>query len=107
VPGTRAYTSRQRKIDFSGINRAALGALPTILERWLPGGRYHGVEYVVLNPKRYDQTPGSFKINTISGKWADFATAGASGGDVVSLAAYLFDLKQGEAAKKLAAMLGL
>jgi hypothetical protein len=25
------------KIDFEGINRAALAALPALLRRWLPG----------------------------------------------------------------------
>ena len=34
------------KIDFSGINRAALGVLPSLLSRWLPDGRYDGHEYV-------------------------------------------------------------
>jgi hypothetical protein len=39
-----------------------------------------------------------------AGVWADFAT-GDSGGDPISLAAYLFGLRQGEAARKLAEML--
>ena len=41
-----------------------------------------------------------------TGRWADFATD-ARGGDVISLAAYLFALKQSDAARRLAAMLGL
>jgi hypothetical protein len=36
-----------------------------------------------------DQNPGSFSINVRTGRWADFAT-GDKGGDVISLAAYLF-----------------
>ena len=97
----------QRQLDFARVNRAALAVLPTILQRWLPGGRVEGTEYVCLNPKRADHNLGSFRINMRSGKWSDFAVDGASGGDVVSLGAYLFNLKQGEAARNLATMLGL
>jgi hypothetical protein len=59
--------------DFAEINRAALAALPTVLARILPGGSRRGNEYVVRNPRRNDQSPGSFCINLSSGKWADFA----------------------------------
>jgi hypothetical protein len=41
-----------------------------------------------------------------TGRRADFATD-AAGGDPVSLAAYLFDLSQLDAARRLAAMLGM
>jgi hypothetical protein len=41
-----------------------------------------------------------------TGRWADFAT-GDKGGDIVSLAAYLFGLSQSEAARQVAQMLGL
>ena len=43
----------------------------------------------------------------VSGKWADFALADARGGDVVSLAAYLGNIRQVEAAERLAVMLGI
>ena len=43
------------------------------------------------NPTRADRRPGSFSVNTRTGRWADFAT-GDRGGDVVSLAAYLHGL---------------
>ena len=92
--------------DFDGINRAALAHLPEILARWLPDGRVEGAEYVARNPMRADRRPGSFKINLRTGQWADFATDD-QGGDPVSLAAYLADCGQAEAARELAAMLGL
>jgi hypothetical protein len=95
------------RIDFNRVNRAALAALPALLARWLPGGRTEGAEYVVLNPRRIDHRPGSFRINTRTGRWADFAIGGACGGDVVSLAAYLGDIRQVQAAERLAAMLGI
>jgi hypothetical protein len=96
----------QPRIEFARINAAALPALPSILARWLPEGRREGHEWVARNPRRADRRPGSFRINISTGKWADFAT-GDKGGDVVSLAAYLADTSQTEAARKLADMLGL
>ena len=59
-----------------------------------------------LNPNRADRRPGSFSINVRTGRWCDFAT-GDRGGDPVSLAAYLFNLSQVDAARRLAGMLGL
>ena len=96
----------QAKLDFDHVKREALRALPVLLQRWLPTGRREGHEYVVRNPRRADQNPGSFKINLVSGNWADFATSDR-GGDVISLAAYLFGLRQIEAARMLARALGL
>jgi len=96
----------KRQLDFNGINSAALSALPSLLARWLPGGRRSGHEYLARNPKRADRAPGSFAVNLVTGKWADFATDDR-GGDPISLAAYLFDLSQGEAARRLAEMLGI
>ncbi len=92
------------RIAFDAINRAALSNAPEILRRWLPDGRVEGQEYAARNPRRADRHPGSFKVNLETGKWADFA-CGARGGDLVSLAAYLAGITQGEAARELAAML--
>jgi hypothetical protein len=103
----RRARRRGRPIDFCLVNRVALVALLRLLERWLPGGRTEGAEYVVLNPKRSDQHLGSFRVNLSTGRWADFAVAGARGGDPVSLAAYLAGIGQLEAAERLAEMLGI
>jgi hypothetical protein len=96
----------RERIDFAAVNRAALAALPAILARWLPGGRREGQEWVARNPRRRDLRAGSFKINLITGKWGDFA-AGYGGGDVISLAAFLADCSQVEAALRLGEMLGI
>jgi hypothetical protein len=93
-------------IDFEHISRAALAVLPALLRRWLPDGRRQGSEWVARNPRRVDRHPGSFSINLRTGAWADFAS-GDRGGDTISLAAYLFDLSQSNAARRLAAMLGI
>lgn len=94
------------RIDFDGIARLALMNAEQIVGRWLPDGRRQGAEWVALNPTRLDTRPGSFKVNLINGRWADFA-AGAKGGDLISLAAYLYNIKQVEAARQVAKMLGV
>jgi hypothetical protein len=95
-----------RRLDFDRVNRAALAALPGLLARWIPGGRFSGREYVARNPTRDDQRPGSFSVNVRTGAWGDFA-AGARGGDPVSLRAYLDNCGQAEAARRLARELGV
>jgi hypothetical protein len=99
-------TQGSRKIAFRRIADAALDHADTLLRRWLPDGRREGSEWVAINPTRADGRRGSFKVNTRTGRWGDFAT-GARGGDIPSLAAYLFNLKNGEAALKVAEALGV
>ena len=89
---------------YAEIAAAALTTLPQLLMRWFPNGELIGHEWVARNPRRHDRHPGSFKINVMTGRWADFAT-GDAGGDVISLAAYLFGLSQSEAARRLDEML--
>ena len=106
-PPRRGFLRMMRPApDFAKINSAALPALPALCARWLPGGKRTGREYVARNPTRADKRAGSFKVNLQSGRWADFAT-GDKGGDAVSLAAYLFGLRQSEAAHRLADALGI
>lgn len=95
-----------RRIAFARISAAALDASETILTRWLPDGRREGAEWVARNPTRGDHHLGSFKVNIRTGRWGDFA-AGASGGDLIALAAYLFSLSQKDAAARCAEMLGM
>jgi hypothetical protein len=96
------------RVDFTRVNRAALAVLPALVERWLPDGHRRSAEWIARNPRRLDRSPGSFKINLLTGRWCDFALgASASGGDPVSLAAYLAAVSQAEAARAIARMLGL
>ena len=96
----------RRTLAVSKINAAALAALPMLCARWIPGGKRIGREYVARNPTRADRRAGSFKVNLQTGRWADFAT-GDKGGDAISLAAYLFGLRQSDAARRLADALGI
>ncbi len=94
------------RIDFAGINDAARANALAVCNRLIPGGRVLGREYVARNPKRADNSPGSFKVNLTTGRWADFAT-GDKGGDLIALAAWLSNVPQVEAAKRLASLLSI
>lgn len=96
----------KKRIDFDKINNAALSVFPAVLQRLLPDGKAIMGEWSPRNPRRNDRKPGSFKINMRSGVWRDFAT-GDGGSDPVSLVAYIEDISQVEAARRLAAMLGI
>lgn len=97
---------RQHRPSFSQVAAAALAAIDSVLQRWLPDGKREGQEYKARNPTRGDQRPGSFSVNLRSTKWADFATD-ARGGDLIALVAYLEGCSQSEAASKLAEHLGM
>ncbi len=99
-------TTGSHKIAFKRIADAALHHADTLVQRWLPFGRREGVEWSATNPKRDDSRRGSFKINLSTGAWGDFAT-GDRGGDLISLAAFLFNIKQSEAARRIGEMLGV
>ncbi len=96
----------RRTIAFARLASEAAGHADALMRRWLPDGRREGHEWVARNPTRADRREGSFKVNLKNGRWGDFSN-GDGGGDLISLAAYLFSLKQSEAALKVAEMMGV
>lgn len=92
---------------FKKVAAAALARFDEVMD-WLglSGGKNTGREYLPLNPKRDDHKPGSLSINRDKGAWMEGAT-GDRGGDLVSLAAYMFDCGNGDAAERLAQHLGV
>jgi hypothetical protein len=98
--------SGPRRIAFRRIAEASLSASSELTARWLPDGCREGAEWVATNPIRADNRRGSFKVNLRTGRWSDFAVD-ASGGDLISLAAYLFHLSQAKAAISIAGALGI
>lgn len=95
-----------RRIAFRRIADAALRHADTIVRRWLPNGKREGPEWVAINPTRLDAKKGSFKVNLTTGMWSDFAT-NHRGGDLISLAGYLHRIGNGEAAVRVADMIGI
>jgi hypothetical protein len=95
-----------KSIDFAVINVATLARFSSLLAAWLPDGHVQGGDWVALNPTRADRRKGSFRISIQRGCWADFAT-GDSGGDPVSLYAYLNGMSQSQAARRLMAQMGV
>lgn len=94
------------RIDFDLISKAALSSARRLLGEWLPGGDWNGNEYKPLNPTRDDRSRGSFVISATTGKWIDNAT-GDSGGDLISLYAYIRFMSQKDAAIAVAGMVGV
>lgn len=103
----RDNRGRSGGVDFEAVNARALERLADLVATWAPDGRWEGAEWSARNPTRSDNKPGSFKINTETGAWSDFAT-GDAGGDPVSLYAYIHGHRsQADAARALAAEIGL
>ena len=98
--------TQRKPLDFDKVNSLARANLPALLARWLPDGKALAGEWTARNPRRGDRKAGSFRVNLRTGRWADFAS-GDKGGDPISLAAYLFNLSQYEAASELARALGV
>jgi hypothetical protein len=88
------------RIDFERLKQRAMPRILVLLNRLLPGGKIQGHEYVVRNPRRNDLKAGSFKFNTRTGKWKDWAT-GDYGIDIISLWAYVRGISQSAAAREL------
>lgn len=92
-------------MNFDAVKKGALVNIEAVLQRWAPGGKRRGREYLCLNPRRADREIGSFSINLDTGAWGDFATDD-KGGDVVSFVAHIDRTTQTEAAESLATFLG-
>jgi hypothetical protein len=93
---TSTRKTNQHEIDFEGIHEDALNRFNDVIE-WLElEGKQEGNYYVAFNPRL-----GSFKINSETGQWEDFAVEGASGSDLISLVAYLNGMSQDQAALEL------
>lgn len=93
-----------KKNDIQRIAETAKGHGQAILDRWLPGGKRQGKEYVVRNPNRDDAHAGSLSVEIASGKGGDFAT-GETFGDYVGLVAFVDKCGMSEAAEALAEFL--
>ena len=92
------------RVDIGDIARQALGSAEQLLAQWLTQGKRVGHEWQCGSLRG---EPGeSLSVNLSTGRWADFASDD-KGGDLVSLYAAIHGLKQGEAARAVAAELGI
>lgn len=84
---------------FEQAKAALAPRLSEVLAELLPGGRVSGREYVCASLQGGAGTSCATNLDT--GKGSDFAT-GESWGDVIALAAKVWNMRQGEAAQELA-----
>ena len=83
------------------VAAVALQQADILVPEWLPEGKPRANEWVSRNPTRADRHAGSFSVSLSTGRWFDFATHDG-GGDLVSLAAYLWNVRQVDAARVIA-----
>ena len=93
--------------DFSSVGREALDSILILLQEWFPQGVQEGHEFCIGS--RAGEAGQSLRVRLTGAKagvWSDFSDD-AAGGDLISLYAYVHDLKPGQACKALADRLGI
>jgi hypothetical protein len=103
---SKAFSRISPSVNFPAVKTASIPAIPMLVSQWLPHGKLVGNEWTATNPTRSDSKPGSFKINTGTGVWADFAT-GDRGGDIIDLHQYLFGGDALSSAREIGELLGV
>lgn len=94
--------------DFSIVGRAALNSIESLLADWFPNGRREGAEFCIGS--RSGEAGQSLRIRLTgekAGVWSDFSADGEAGSDLISLYAYIHDLRNGQACAALAEQLGV
>lgn len=106
TPSSTPYIS---KLEIEALNGAVLPRVFELLPHFSVEGRLDGNEWLSLNPRREDKNLGSFKFNTTTGYWADFAAGSKAkkhrGHGLVSYVAHNKDIPISEAANLVAAAL--
>lgn len=86
--------------DFNDYRNQLLYQSKTLLPSWLPSGKWEGDEWSALNPTRSDKSRGSFKVNSKTGEWCDYAN-GDRGTNLLDLYAYIHSIGIAEAYSQL------
>lgn len=90
---------------IAAVLKAAAPDVSRLVETWLPNGKRHERHWVACNPVRGEKN-ASLSVNIDTGAFYDHADDSVKGGDVIALCAYLYDLKQSDAARQVAADIG-
>lgn len=98
--------SKRRVEALRQVAAVALSNASWLVPELLPTGKLRNGRYWALNPNRGDRSLGSFYVTMETGWWCDRAS-GDRGGDIVALAAFVWGVKQLEAAEQLASRLNL
>lgn len=83
---------------FQEVKDGLQSRLPDVVQNLLPGGRISGKEYVCASLQ--GGSGDSCRTNIETGKGSDFAS-GDAWGDIIGLAAKVWNMRQGEAAREL------
>jgi|GEM_PF-152553 len=88
-------------LPFEHIVALALDHFDAVIDILELDGKYEGKEFIAHNPTRDDGNLGSFKINSHTGVFKDFAVDDCGGGDLIALAAYCWGCSNSNAARRL------
>ena len=83
---------------FQEVKDGLQSRLPDVVQNLLPGGKISGKEYLCASLQGGNGE--SCRTNLETGKGSDFAS-GDAWGDIIGLAAKVWDMRQGEAAREL------
>jgi putative DNA primase/helicase len=86
--------------NFRDIKEAYKRNPLNMLRQLIPNGKIEGNDYIVINPRRNDRRAGSFRTDIATGRFNDFAT-GDRGGDIIDLAAFVYNCSAATAADRL------
>lgn len=75
-------------MDWTDVEKQLVDRARDVCQHLLPDGHLEGVEWIAKNPTRGDRKEGSFKVNTRTGLWAEFAE-GRGGKSLMSLWCYI------------------
>ena len=89
---------------FQEVKDGLQARLPDIVQSLLPGGKVFGKEYLCASLQ--GGSGESCRTNLETGKGSDFAS-GDAWGDIIGLAAKVWNMRQGEAARELAKQYGI
>lgn len=85
-------------MNFTSVASRLLANAQSLLSEWFPEGTLSGHEFRVGDLQ--GSLGKSLSVNIMTGAWSDFAT-GQAGGDLISLYAAIYSIKQSEAVKRL------
>ncbi|MDR2573570.1 MAG: DUF6371 domain-containing protein [Desulfovibrio sp.] len=89
---------------FQEVKDGLQSRLPDVVQDLLPGGRVSGKEYLCASLQ--GGSGESCRTNLETGKGSDFAS-GDAWGDIIGLAAKVWNIRQGEAARELGKQYGI
>ncbi len=89
TPVEPVQTAAPTDSERTRLDALLLPYAPQLIQQWCGETQISGNEITMRNPLRHDKSLGSFKFNTQTGAWGDFAVPGCAGHGLAMLYAAL------------------